>query len=164
MMPRFVISMLTSRPGRRPGRTTKPGRGRLAAAAVVGAGLALCSVVATAPSAQALTLYYGSEASGSAYYRTSNNIYNGSLRVSGQDSRCWEMQRKTSAGDWVTTGFHSGSQTGDSAHIVNCPLYFADTTWHIVNPAAVYGLRMIEPHTGHQRTFCTTQPLCLTLR
>jgi len=160
MMPSFLIGRRTARPG----RTTNPGRGRLTTAAVVGAGLALASVTTGTPAAQALTLYYGLEAHGSAYYRTSNNIYNGSLRADGMDSACWEMQRKTSAGDWVTTGFHSGSQTGDPAHIVNCPSFGDVTTWHIVNPAAVYGLRMVEPFTGHQRTFCTTQPLCLTLR
>ena len=160
MMPSFLIRGRTSRPG----RTTNPRRGRLATAAVAGAGLLLCSVTTGAPAAQALTLYYGLEARGSAYYRTSDNIYNGSLRASGMDSNCWEMQRKTSTGDWVTTGFHSGSRTGDPAHIVNCYVLAGDTTWHIVNPGAVYGLRMIDPRTGHQMTFCTSQPICLTLR
>jgi hypothetical protein len=146
-------------PSARPVETRKK---RISAAVFIGICFSVVSMVLSASAANAVTLYT-SESNGSAYYRASQGIYNGSLRVDGIDSNCWEMQRRTSDGAWVTSGFHAGSVTGDSEHIVNCLEFFQSTTWHIVNPSAVYGLRFIDPRTGRKATFCASKADCLNL-
>lgn len=90
--------------------------------------------------------------------------YWGSLRdTTTPDGYCAEMQRKTSTGSWVTSGFWSGTgpDGGSEFHVVACTTTFVD--WHIRNPAAVYGLRIKRYTSGPATNFCDSQEACATL-
>lgn len=117
----------------------------------------------------------GTFAYGSAIFRASQGIYNGSMRATTAGVNvhaCVEMVRLKSGGnptnldDWVNTGFHPGasvpaSGSDPTAHITSCTLTLVP--WHLINPAAVDGIGMLEPDTRTLEKFCSTQAQCRAL-
>lgn len=112
----------------------------------------------SAASAKTVAVTYGW---GTAFYEVENDYYYGSLRdTTTPDGYCVEMQRKTSSGDWVTTGFYTGIQ----------PRYTEEKTisacttglwgWHIMNPGAVYGIRLTRSNGSPSTNFCSTKAEC----
>jgi hypothetical protein len=91
-----------------------------------------------------------------------SNYYYGFLRDTATDAGyCVEMERKTSTGDWVTTGFWDD---GAEIHVVACDTTWVD--WEIRNPDAVYGLRLARVKgrvVGPATAFCTTKAACLNM-
>lgn len=99
---------------------------------------------------------------GLAFADIPSNSYYGQLRdTTTPDGSCVEMQRKTSTGSWVATGFHAGSNGGAEKTIVACSTTFQ--YWNIQNMAAVYGVRMIRSDGGVAAAFCTTKADCQTM-
>jgi hypothetical protein len=90
--------------------------------------------------------------------------YWGGLRdTTTPDGYCVQMERKTSAGAWVVTGFWStyGPDGGDPIYVTACSTTVVE--WHIRNPGAVYGLRLIRYPSGPATNFCSTKAECLAL-
>ena len=114
---------------------------------------------ATPASAKVVAVTYG--------YGTANTTvdgYYGKLRdTTTPDGYCVEMQRKTTAGDWVTSGFWSGTEQGQGSeiHVVACSTAFVK--WHIRNPNAVTGLRLKRYPSGPATNFCDFWEACINL-
>lgn len=102
------------------------------------------------------------DACSSAYYRASAGIYSGSLFGTRNDT-CSQMERKTSGNVWVKTGFHTGSASGPVTSEISVCYDGQTQTWHIVNPAAIYGLRIVTSATGDAAVLCNTQSACRAL-
>jgi hypothetical protein len=113
-----------------------PRRRRITIPAVLGA--ALLSLTAVSPANATVVSSPNGKATG--YSRSSPDIYSGSLTDNPGGADCEDMVRKASDGSITNTGFHSGSQTGDSAIILACAQDRPTLTWHIVNKGAVNGI------------------------
>jgi hypothetical protein len=98
-----------------------------------------------------------------AHANTSNggSTYTGDVEALVGD-HCVNMQRKTSTGSWVTSGFwYSASVEADPAR--SCNSWTAPGQyWEIHNGAAIYGIRVVE-NTGNIATFCDTKANCQAL-
>lgn len=116
-------------------------------------------VVTMSGAAQADTISF-SWVTVSANTSNGGSTYSGSLEAK-VSNHCINMQRKTSTGSWVTSGFYNGGVSTDPLrHCANDPN--PSISWTIMNGSAIYGIRAVE-NTGNIATFCSTKASCQAL-
>jgi hypothetical protein len=100
---------------------------------------------------------------GFGYVEDVDGFYGALRDTTTPDGYCVEMQRKTSAGDWVTSGFwsDSGGPFATEIHVVACTTAFV--YWHIRNSANIHGLRLHRYPTGPATDFCSDHFECQML-
>ena len=96
-------------------------------------------------------------------YSNDDYIYTGELRdTSTPNGYCVEMQRKTSSGSWVRTGFTNNSTGKTNTNISACTTSYV--AWSLPSSYAesTTGLRMVDG-SGRYLTMCSTSSACKDL-
>jgi hypothetical protein len=100
-----------------------------------------------------------SNADGAATAHVNNPGYYGSIKA--KPTACVVMERKTSAGNWVRSGFWQGQFQVSEMRVCydNVPDH---EDWEIPSGLYVFGLRMVS-NQGLTATLCTSKPDCNNL-
>ncbi len=96
-------------------------------------------------------------------YSPDDYIYTGELRdTSTPNGYCVEMQRKTSSGSWVRTGFTNNNTGKTNTTISACTTSYV--AWSLPSSYAesTTGLRMVDG-SGRYLTMCSTSSACKAL-